>query len=180
MFAENAHAVFEQREKAREELRAMRGIEPQSLRRKWFAWLTPQTAIPAFAAIVLAAVAGYQNTVVIPGLRSPHSFGSAVTLDGETRDAKLTPLPAGEPLEFLIALNGAPLKGQVEAELIDGAGKVARRGLVKAPGLDQPLDVYFPGSLNSGRYTLVVRSAPSGQPGNELARSPFEIIPPGE
>src|ERR1051326_5153593 len=35
----------------------------------WLSWLRPQILAPAFAAIVLAVVTGYQNAVVLPDLK---------------------------------------------------------------------------------------------------------------
>src|SRR5438132_10306995 len=51
------------------------------------AWLKPQLAAPAFAAIALAVVAGYQNMVSIPTLKAPLSMGFAVILNGATRSS---------------------------------------------------------------------------------------------
>jgi hypothetical protein len=173
MFAENARAVFQDREQAR----YMRTAAPA---RNWLAWLTPRTAIPIFAALALATVISYQNAIVIPGLEAPRAVGSALPLDGETRSS-VRSLPVGKPLEFRVALDGltpgqTAAQGGVTVEIADAAGKIVKRGSVQAPGLDRPLDVYFPGELSPGRYTLVVRTASSGQPGRELVRNQFEIV----
>src|SRR3954469_1317461 len=53
----------------------------------WLSWLAPQVLAPAFAAVALAVVVGYQNTVVMPDLKAPRSMGAAIILDGQTRSA---------------------------------------------------------------------------------------------
>src|SRR5438309_5134613 len=72
----------------------------------WLSWLTPQVLAPAFAALSLAVVVGYQNTVVMPDLKAPRSMGTAIILDGQTRAAAPT-LRAGDPLRFLMAIEAA-------------------------------------------------------------------------
>jgi hypothetical protein len=141
--------------------------------RDWLAWLKPLTAVPAFAALALAAMVGYQNSVTIPALNAPRSMASAVILDGETR-ASNPQIRVGEPLRFQMALDDSSAGSQVTVELADASSRVLRRGSIEAPGRNQPLDVYFPGRLNPGRYLLVVRA---GQAGPELARRRLEIVP---
>ena len=144
--------------------------------RDWLAWLRPLTAVPAFAALALAAMVGYQNSVTIPALRAPQSMASAVILDGETRS--LNPqIHVGEPLRFQMALDDSGAGDRVTVELADASSKVLRRGSIETPGRNQPLDVYFPGRLNPGRYLLVVRADHAGGSGPELARRRLEIVP---
>ena len=57
-------------------------------------------------------------------------------------------------------------------ELTDASGTLVRGGSVASPERDQPLDVYFPGRLNPGRYTFLVRAGHQ-----ELMRDRFEIVP---
>jgi hypothetical protein len=137
----------------------------------WLSWLKPQVLVPTFAALSLAVVVGYQNTVVMPDLKAPRSMGAALILDGQTRAAATT-LHSGDPLRFLTAVEPAP-EGRVFVELTRASGAVVRSGDVAAPLPDRPLDVYFPGTLGPGKYALVVRDSPRGK---ELARSSFEIV----
>jgi hypothetical protein len=44
----------------------------------WFAWFKPMTLVPGLAALVLAAIAGYQNLVTLPALRKPQLLSTAV------------------------------------------------------------------------------------------------------
>src|SRR5216683_3854089 len=42
--------------------------DPVPARARWFAWLKPIVAVPAFAALLL--IIGYQNTITIPQARN--------------------------------------------------------------------------------------------------------------
>jgi hypothetical protein len=137
----------------------------------WLSWLKPQVMVPAFAALSLAVIVGYQNTVIMPDLKAPRSMGAAIILDGQTR-AAAPALRAGDPLRFLTAVEPGG-GGRVFVELTSDSGAVIRHGEVAAPPPNRPLDVYFPGTLAAGRYTLVVRD---GARGKELARSSFEVV----
>ena len=137
----------------------------------WLSWLTPQVLAPAFAALSLAMVVGYQNMVVMPDLKAPRSMGPAIILDGQTR-AAAPALRAGDPLRFVTAVETGG-GGRVYVELLRGSGAVVRHGEVASPPPNSPLDVYFAGSLNPGRYQLVVRDNPGGK---ELARSSFDVV----
>jgi len=137
----------------------------------WLSWLKPQFLVPTFAAFSLAVVVGYQSAVIMPDLKAPRSMNSAVILDGQTRSGAPT-LRVGEPLRFLTAV-GADPDGRLFVELVDTPGTVIRSGEVPAPAPNRPLDVYFPGTLNAGRYHLVVREDRGGK---ELARSSFEVV----
>src|SRR3954451_11577248 len=44
----------------------------------WLSWLKPQVMVPAFAALSLALIVGYQNTVIMPDLKAPRSMGAAI------------------------------------------------------------------------------------------------------
>jgi Putative zinc-finger len=164
-FAANARAVF--RERA-----AVRPLAaPVSRSRFWsFRW---QIAVPAFAALLLAALAIYQNSITIPGLRAPQSFMPAIVLDGATR-AALPRLREDAPLRFQMALAPGAESGRVWAELIGPGGHTLSAGWVALPAAaGDPLDVYFPIRLEPGRYTVVIRAGQAG--GAELARNRFEI-----
>jgi hypothetical protein len=164
-FAANARAVFRDRATAPTRVAA---VPPRT--RFWnFRW---QIAIPALAAMALAAFAIYQNSVTIPGLRAPQSFMPAVVLDGTTR-AALPEVSQDAPLRFQMALAPGAEGGRVWAELTGPTGRVLSAGWVKLPAASEPLDVYFPIRLEPGRYSVVVRADQAGGP--ELAHNRFEI-----
>ena len=133
-------------------------------------WFRMPVLIPSFAAVALAVLVGYQNLAVLPDLEAPRSISSALILDGRTR-SDVPAMKAGDALRFLTAVEGAT-SPRLYVELFSPAGASVRSGEVAAPAAGRPLDVYFPGSLNAGRYDLVVRD---GKNGRELTRSSFEI-----
>ena len=165
VFAANAKSVFRDR--------AARESAPKKA--AWWEWFSLRL-VPGLAALGLAAFVVYQNAFVMPALRAPQSMASAVILDGETR-AGIPQLAAGQALRFQLALDHVPAGGRIIVELADSSGKVVNRGPVTSPGPNQPLDVYFPGKLHPGRYALVVRADEAGQPGSELTRNLFEVVP---
>ena len=124
--------------------------------------------------MALAAVVCYQNAVLIPSLRKPVSVVSPLVFDGETRSS--LPRQSEEmPLHFQMLLSAPTDSPRVALQVIAADGRMVRSGFVESPGLNRDLDVYFPGTLNAGRYTLIVRTDQGGKPGLELGRGQFEI-----
>jgi anti-sigma factor RsiW len=152
---------------------ALRGAKPapKDSLRGLLSWLRPQFLVPAFAALSLAVVVGYQNSVVLPDLKAPRSMTSPLILDGVTR-GELPAIHAGDALRFQTMVEGAPA-GRVYVELATASGSRVRSGEVASPQSNRPLDVFFAGSLAPGRYWLIVRSSAGG---SELTRSGFEIL----
>src|SRR3954454_18234279 len=107
------------------------GSAPKTSSPGWLSWLTPQFVVPAFAALSLAVVVGYQNTVVMPDLKAPRSMSAALILDGQTRAAGPA-LRAGDPLRFTTLLEAGG-GAHVYVELSRASGAVVRRGEVAAP-----------------------------------------------
>jgi hypothetical protein len=162
-FAANARAVFEDR--------LARKPEPQ--RAGWLAWLRLETAVPTFAAVVFAVVAGYQAKVTIPAMRAPQEIAAAVPLDDATRSAPRT-LQEGNPLYFEIAVAPQPGTTSLWVELAGASGKILNAGSLQAPAPGEPLAVLFPGKPGPGHYSVVVRA---GESGPQLARGEFDIQP---
>jgi hypothetical protein len=54
--------------------------------RSWLDWLRPATLVPAFAALALALIVGYQNFVYIPGLTRPQAL-ETVPIPSAARDS---------------------------------------------------------------------------------------------
>jgi hypothetical protein len=177
VFAENVKAVFRD-----ESLKAS-----PAAKRAWPRWTLPRWSslrlpvmVPSLAALVLAAVVTYQNSVVIPQLLTPQSMAAPVILDGETRTSNLPKITQGAPLRFEMVLVHTTASDHVLVELVDTAGKIVHSGSVETPSDDRPLDVYFPGRLKPGRYTLAARSAFGADAGQVLARNQFEVVVKGE
>ncbi len=162
--ADEVRAGFLFKENAKVVLR-----EPAAERRDW--WRLP-FLVPAFTTAALAVVVLFQNAVTLPALRAPQSLATAVILDGATRDS-LPRLREGEPLRFQMAVDGAPAAGHLLVELANESGAVLRSGEIPVPPANHPLDVFFPGKLNPGRYALVIRA---GEPRTELVRNLFRIV----
>ena len=138
----------------------------------WASWLRFPVLVPSCAALFLAAVVGYQNLAVLPALKAPRTFGEAVILDGQTRSG-LPRMSQGDPLLFKMALDGVTAADRLRAEIEGAAGRTIQAGNIPTPQSRQPLEVFFPGTLEPGRYTIVVREVPDGR---EVARSSFEIV----
>ena len=133
-------------------------------------WLSP--AVAGLAAAALAVVV-FQNTVTIPELNAPRAL-PAVVLDLTSRSAVQRLGPA-DPLHFLIAAERPTSSAELYAELSAESGRVLRSGVVPAPGAQQPIDVYFPGTLKPGRYIITIRSSRNGRPEEQIARAVFEV-----
>jgi hypothetical protein len=171
LFVENAKTVFYD-----ESLKAA-PAKRVWFSRNWLKRLNLAVAAPVFAAAALAGIAVYQNTVVIPALSGPRAMTDPIILDGETR-AQLPKKEAGKPLRFQMVLPRSPEGETLQVQVVDASGKTVRSGSVEIPDTDQPLDVYFPGRLEPGRYALVARSETGENAGAEIARNSFQIVEP--
>jgi hypothetical protein len=171
LFAENAKALF--RDESIKASRAGRGLE-----RIWHARVHLPLALLILTILGLAAIIAYQNAVTIPQLLSLQSMASPVILVGEKRPLLLPTAPAGRPLRFQLMVERPPGSDRMRVDLIDAAGKTVSQGSIDTPGPDQPIEVFFPGSLPPGNYTLIARSESNGQAGVEAARSPFKVANP--
>jgi hypothetical protein len=133
-------------------------------------WLSPALVTVATAAM---AVVVYQNAVVIPSMNAPRAL-PVTTLDLTSR-AAAPHLAPGDPLHFYIAPERATNSATLWAELSIDSGGVLRSGPVAGPKPQEPIDVYFPGSFQPGRYVLTIRTLQNGTPGEQVARQTFEI-----
>jgi hypothetical protein len=174
VFIENAKALYRERELQASPALKKAMLWRDWLRRDWIGWLRLPVTVPTFAALALAAIVCYQNAVVIPGLRMPQSVVSVLIFDGETRSA--APHQSQDmPLHFQMLLSAPTNSARVALQVTGADGRMVRSGFVESPGLNRLLDVYFPGTLNAGRYTLIVRTDQGGKPGPELGRGQFDI-----
>jgi hypothetical protein len=185
VFIENAKALYRERDRQASPTLKKAFLWRDRLKRDWVGGLRLPVTVPTFAALALAAVVCYQNAVVIPGLRVPQSVASPLVFDGETRSS--LPRQSEEmPLHFQMLLSAPTDSPRVALQVTGANGRPVRSGFVESPGLNRLVDVYFPGTLNAGRYTLIVRTDQGGKPGPELGRGQFEIttkyeaLPKGE
>jgi len=174
----------------------------------WFGWLKPAFAMPAFAALALLLVVGYQNTVTIPQLKNapstsvaPISYGhdfllppSAVRSGSELRADQAS---ASDPRveirsgdAFLLSFDFTPGEAAAGAppaylyELQDPSGHVLLRSVIPPEGLKQTLHLPVPAGLvtSPGTYNVVFFHADSasGTPrkGAEVQRFEFQVVFP--
>lgn len=161
-FVEAAKAIFRE---------GRSWLQPARSWASWFSWKTAPSFAFAAAAALCVIVIGYQNLAVIPSLQAPQSAAS-LTFDGATRGAALT-IREGQALRFEMPWDrGGPAYVELRRD-----SKVLSRGTVTAPAPNQPLEVYFPGKLNPGGYSVVVRAMKDGQPAQESIENQFEVIP---
>lgn len=174
LFVANATALFREQDlkasPAQKKARQWR----EWLKRDWTALLRLPVTVPTLAALALAAVVFYQDSVVIPHLLNPQSLNSALIFDGETRSSLPTETD-DVPLRFQLLLSAPTDSPRVAVRVIDAKGKIVLGGFVESPGLNRVVDVYFPGKLNPGRYALIILTDQGGKPGIELGRGQFEI-----
>ncbi len=166
MFANGRAAVLEKNQAPA--VRPELALKPAP-KRPWLEWLKP-APVWTFATAALLAAVVYQGAVSIPALKAPQSLPAALILDGATRASTAT-LHHADPLYFAMA-SPAAAGASVSVEIRDTQSKPVRSGEVPMPTKDQPLQVYFPGKLAPGQYTLVVRES-----GRELEQFQFDVVP---
>jgi hypothetical protein len=164
-FVDNAKAILNGGQQAADT------VPKRSQSPGWFASLRPTFTFAAAAALCLAVI-GYQNFVVIPGLKAPQGEGAPIIFDGPTRSA-LPVLHQGESLHFEM-----PWDKRVPAFVeLRHDSKTVSKGEVPAPAPNQPLEVYIPGKLKPGRYSVVVRPEGSASSDQGQIEDDFEVIP---
>jgi hypothetical protein len=169
IFLENAKAVLREEPIKVPAFKPVHLPEAAKVKRNWFAWLQP--AFPMIAAAALAVIV-FQNTVTIPALKTPRAI-PAVVLDLTSR-ASVPQISQADPLHFDVATDQPITGDQVWTELRSESGKIISGGPVAAPK-QGPVDVYFPGSLDPGRYVIAVRAFNNGKPQEKLGERSFEV-----
>jgi hypothetical protein len=135
----------------------------QSLMETWAeAWRRPAFAAPAFAALLLMGLAGYQNAVQIPALRVQATLAESPQL---TAIATLRGVARGAE-----SVTADPRPSRIRCEVQDSSGKVIESSVVAVPANGTvPLSVGTK-RVGPGSWLLVVRDATSGA---EISRYPF-------
>ncbi len=152
---------------------------PEPARHGWFAWLRPAFAAPALA--LLLAVAGYQNLVTYPGLRSelrrPQVL-PAVSVNVGTWAGGGTPtsIPEGQGLLLYVRIPPDGAYTRYTAELYSPAGK--REGsftITPVAGQDQwPVTVPRI-DREAGTYTMAVHGLTAGGESKDLGSTSFQL-----
>jgi hypothetical protein len=163
-------------------------MKPARHRRDWFAWLRPLYLAPAFA--LLLGVAGYQNLVTLPGLRSalesPRIVISA-PLRTPTRGAEHQKLTATREDGLALPVNLLPEEFASEnfaaysVALVGPDGKTAWTGTVPAPisasaSQGAQATLVIPGAmLKDGSYTVTVAGIGHDGSRTETERYVFDL-----
>jgi hypothetical protein len=142
----------------------------------WLSWLKPATLVPAFAALALALIVGYQNFVYIPGLTRPQAL-ETVPIPSAARDSgTVVAIDRGLPMFPLSFDVDSPQaypsyicdfqsegKGSI-LEVDSGSRKVAAF----------TLELLLPSKhFPPGRYVMILR--PASQPEKVVSRFSFAI-----
>jgi hypothetical protein len=152
---------------------------PERGRHGWFAWLRPAFAAPALA--LLLVVAGYQNLVILPRLRSdasqPQVLPSAsVNLGTYGAGGSPTVVPAGKGLLLFVRI---PLDGsyaRYTAELHSPGGKLEGSfSLAAIAGQDQCTVVLPSVPREAGTYTIAVQGITAAGESKDLGNKSFEL-----
>jgi len=150
---------------------------------KWFFWLQPSFAAPAFA--MLLGVIAYQNLATIPTLRSSAAEPRIlpwVSIHTGTRSAAHTALEA-DPSHGAVLLLDLPQNSSYTSyafELYDPQGKRFWSASVpRSDGntdQDMPLSLLIPGSgLKQGLYTLTISGITAGSERTRIDQRVLDI-----
>ena len=147
------------------EARAVSPAPPARIAGGW-----KSSLMPLAAAAVLALVVGYQNLVVIPGLRAgqgPQALTPVVlraTSRGELPEVILPP-PSGQGMIALtLDVNLSPSPADVIYELKPQTGASVATGTARVPPPGVPLWILVRGNtLSPGPYTLSLRDPAAPQ-----------------
>ena len=152
---------------------------PEHVHRGWFAWLRPAFAAPALA--LLLAVAGYQNLVTYPRLRSELNQPQilpAVSVNMGTWGGSDTPtiVPAGKGLLLYVRITPDGAYARYTAELYNPAGKSEGSFTISATGGPYVWPVTVPGvTRQAGTYTTAVRGVTSSGETKDLGSTSFQL-----
>jgi len=152
---------------------------PVPVYRGWFAWLRPAFAAPALA--LLLAVAGYQNLVTYPRLRSELNQPQilpAVSVNMGTWGGSDTPaiVPAGKGLLLYVRITPDGSYTRYTAELYNPAGKSEGSFTIPAKANPNVWPVTVPGvTREAGSYTLAVRGVTATGGTKDLESTSFQL-----
>ncbi len=148
----------------------------------WRAWFTPMSVVPACAALALACIVGYQNTVSIPNMLEPQVLDTtpimAATRGATTQYAIVKPGAALFAASFEV-VSPSVYPSYVCEFQADGGGRTATIDCGKHPTAEFTLNLLLPSAkFPAGGYTMILR--PSSDPHAELSRYSFNIKRQGQ
>ena len=157
MFIDNARENF-RREKA------AAAAEARRTRGSWFAWLTPTFAGPAFAALALVGVVGYQHSELV-ALNRPQ-VGKVVLLRAARAASRVVQVRKGEVLHLTFDLNSTGQDVPYILTLAHAAGKVGAPIPIAPELAGSTVELSWPSQdLDPGEYNVTVRDQ-KGDGGN--------------
>ena len=179
VFIENAREVFG--------AAPAHEIGPAQVKGWWSGWLRPAFAVPAFALLLI--LIGYQNAVVIPGLRSaqsttdvPGTLRSISLIASNSRGAGPMRISVGPNESFGLFLDIPPREhfDSYVCEFENESGATELSIPVTAEQAKETVQLLIPAHrLGTGNHVLVVRGLTSSQaPGAnkiEVAKYPFRL-----
>jgi hypothetical protein len=156
-----------------------RRVAATSAKPRWFAWLRPAFAVPAFA--LLLAVIGYQNLVEVPHLQTAASQPEALpyaSLNISTRGPVATQVEIKPEQGFNLFLSIPPdtTYSAYNLELHNPAGSLKWALKIPASSPDDTRSIRVPGSgLGEGTYTLTVTGITTSGQNTNLGNYPVEV-----
>ena len=143
----------------------------EETRNTWFSWLTFPARIPVAAAVALMTFTVYQNTMVLPGLRSvaaeserPQVVSSTVLVPASRSAMRSVSVPASaRSFDLSLQLPPTNSAGSFNCELRDGAGNRLWKMPVSLPDQAESITVRVSAArLGAGIYEIVLRGTGSG------------------
>jgi hypothetical protein len=175
------------REVLRNEKVSSRAEDAVPAGRRWFAWLKPIVAVPAFAALLL--IIGYQSFVAIPRARESAAGGASQilfnsyplrgvnTAGEEGRTLSIRPDEA-----FFLNFDFVPTRSfdNYIGQLEDALGRVLLRSKIAGANANREAHLPVPARmLRPGKYVLAFYGDPGGtgkiNPQNDAGRLPFTV-----
>jgi hypothetical protein len=150
--------------------------------RRWFAWLKPVFALPAFAVLLLFI--GYQNFVTIPEYKqavAPRVLPMHSLIAGNTRGREGLVFSAtpNEPIGLYIDVPADAAYATYLLRLEDPTGKSSLLRSVSSDQAQNTQVVILSPDSRAGKYTIVISGvatgSPTGSSAEELARLQFTI-----
>jgi len=151
--------------------------EPAKAKASWRDWFRPVTFVPAFAALALAMVVGYQNLVSIPGMLQPQVLDTtpmiATTRGAGSQIALVKPGAALFAVSFEVS-SPAVYSGYVCLFQAQGASHASAVDCGKHSTAEFTLSLLLPSpKFPPGGYTMILRPISDQQ--TEIGRYSFAV-----
>src|SRR5690242_16678526 len=172
--AEDVRVGFEFGESARGIFRECPPPKPAPARARresvWVAWFRSAAMVPVAACFAMAVFIGYQNTVLIPGLRlsasnsAPEALASAVLVPAARGELRTVAVPANARFfQLSLVLDPSKRYERYDCELRSTSGKSFGRVPVAAVDAENTLNLLIPTrTLSAGTYEVALLRVASG------------------